>query len=168
MIKRVIILALILSLFANISFAELEVSSMTDDELKAIITLCSSELRSRHTVEEEGILIFDQGGMRLYQIGEAEITFRGRISIPVMIYNDLEINAALSPTWVVCNGYSIGGNCGSSLPPKSKKESILDFSSEDLKLSSLDEIDSFIFGWSIYSFDVGSVLQTESEEHRFW
>lgn len=170
MIKRLAIFVLLLSLFSNLAFAELDVSSLTDEELKAIISKCSDELRSRHTTQEDGVLLFNQGGMRLYQIGEAEINPRGRINIPVMIYNDLEISASLNPVSVICNGIAVNGYCGSSLPPQSKSEAMLDFSTENLGLTSINDVESLTFGWSIYSLDKpGTVLEpTEAEEQRFW
>ena len=170
MIKRVAIFVLLLSLFANLAFAELDVSSLTDDELKAIISQCSAELRSRHTTQEDGVLLFDQGGMRLYQTGEAEINPRGRINIPVMVCNDLEISASLNLVSVVCNGFAVNGYCGSTIPPQSKAKNTLDFSTEDVGLTSVEDIESLIFGWEIYSIEKPGVVlgPTEREEHRFW
>ena len=167
--KKIIVLLLASMLLFSTVFAETDVKSMSDDELKSLIQLCANELREWHTTDE-GVLLFEEGGMRLYQTGEATISSNGRIKIPVVVCNDLELSASLNPVNVACNGFTIQGYCGSVVQPKSKMITELDFATGDLALKSLEDVDSLIFGWSIYSLEKpGTVLEpTERTEQRFW
>lgn len=163
----ILILALLLPAAALSDLPD--VTSFSDQELKDLISACSHELIARNTVDPEGILLFDDAGIRLYQIGEAYIE-RGRIEVPCMMYNDLDIGASVSPISVVCNGYAIHGYTGGELPPQSKMECELDFATASLVLESLDDVYSLIFSWQIYSLEKPGVVYTqeEREEHRFW
>lgn len=157
--KKIIVLLIACMLLFSSAFAESDVKSMSDDELKSLIQLCANELRERH-MTDEGVLLFDEGGMRLYQTGEATIDDFGRIKIPVVVCNDLELSASLDPVNVACNGFTVQGYCGATVQPKSKMITELDFATEELALKSLKDVDSLIFGWSIYSLEKpGTVLE---------
>ena len=163
----ILAVAMLLPCFA---VGDVDVSCMTDQELKDLIMACSAELRERmKTTDPEGILLFNESGVRLYQLGNAYIE-RGRIKIPCMMYNDLEYGASVSPISVVCNDYAVGGYTGGELPAKSRGKCELDFATADLELKSLDEVYSLIFAWQIYSLEKPGIVYTspEREEHRFW
>lgn len=146
-----------------------DVTGMTDQELKDLISACSRELMARNTVEPEGIVLFDEAGIRLYQTGDAYIE-RGRIKVPCAMYNDLDITASVSPINVSCNSYSTFGYSGSELQPHSWAKCELDFATSELELKSLDEVISLLFSWQIYSLEKPGIVyeQKEREEHRFW
>ncbi len=160
---------LIAIMLFSVASAETNVKNMSDEELKSLISLCANELMERNTTDE-GILLFNQGGMRVFQTGDAELSDAGRIKIPVVVYNDLELSASINPVNVSCNGLTVQGYCGSTVQPKTKMVTELDFATSDLGLKSLDDVNSLIFGWSIYSLDKpGLVLEpTERTEQRFW
>lgn len=169
--KKIISIIMILAIaLPTIAIADVDVKSMTDQELKDLISACSHELMSRNNSEPDGILLFDNEGIRLYQIGDAYL-YRGRIRVPCMMFNDREdYNASVSPVFAACNGYAVYGSAGSGIPPQSKVKCELDFATDDIELTSLNDVYSLIFGWQIYSLTKPGVIYgpTEREEHRFW
>jgi hypothetical protein len=168
--RKLLSIILAMVLLPIVAMADLDVAGMTDQELKDIITACSAELMARHKTEPDGILLFDQGGFRMYQTGDAYIDRNGRLEIPVIIYNDLEVAASLTVRDVTCNGFNCNGYLYSKLQPQSKVKCEFDFSTEDVGLTSVDDIDSLIFRWYIWSSEDKSInFETEErEEHRFW
>ena len=168
--KKLLATILIIVLLPIAALADLpDVTGMTDQELKDLISACSKELMARNTVEPEGIVLFDEAGIRLYQTGDAYIE-RGRIKVPCAMYNDLDIMASVSPINVSCNSYSTFGYSGSELQPHSWAKCELDFATSELELKSLDEVISLLFSWQIYSLEKPGIVyeQKEREEHRFW
>ena len=169
--KKLLAIILVVAMMLPIAaLADLpDVTGMTDQELKDLISACSKELMARNTVEPEGIVLFDEAGIRLYQTGDAYIE-RGRIKVPCAMYNDLDIMASVSPINVSCNSYSTFGYSGSELQPHSWAKCELDFATSELELKSLDEVISLLFSWQIYSLEKPGIVyeQKEREEHRFW
>lgn len=171
MFKRLFCVLASLLFLCSVSFAEIDVSSMSDSELKELIAECSNELRKRAASDDPaGIVLFDQGGMRLYQIGDAYLNSSGRLTVPCLLFNDTESStASLDPVFAECNGVSVNGYLGSWVSPQSSANVELDFATEDLQLKSIDDIFSLSFQWQIYAVGEGVLLLTpESEEHRFW
>ncbi len=171
MFRRFLIIMVTVVLLCSSALADVDVSGMTDQELKDLLSDCSAELRKRAaSTDPEGVLLFDQGGMRLYQTGDAFISDSGRLKIPVTLCNDLESStASLSPVFVVCNGVATSGNIGPWIPPQSMTVTVLDFATEDCSIDSLDDVFSLVFQWQIYAAGEGVLLETpERDEHRFW
>lgn len=170
MFLRFLILMVTVVLLCSSALADVDVSGMSDQELKDLISDCSAELRKRAASSDPvGVLLFDQGGMRLYQTGDAFID-SGRLKVPVTLFNDLETStASLSPVFVVCNGVATSGDIGPWIPPQSMTVTVLDFATEDCSIDSLDDVFSLVFQWQIYAAGEGVLLETpERDEHRFW
>ena len=171
MFRRFLILIISAALLCSTALAEVDLSGLTDQELKDLISGCSAELRKRAASSDpEGVLLFDQGGIRLYQTGDAFIDDSGRIKVPVTLFNDLEAStASLSPVFVVCNGVAVSGDIGPWIPPQSMTVTEMDFATMDVGLHSLDDVFSLVYQWQIYAAGEGVLLETlEREEHRFW
>ncbi len=171
MIKRFFIFILSLALLVSTAFAEVDISSMTDLELKSLADTISSELRSRNfSQDENGIEIISEGGFRIYQVGDAYLSSSGRLKVPVLVYNDLDVSASFSFVNASCNDFVVQGYCYTTFPPKTKAFEELDFSSEDAGLSDVKDIFSLRFSWRIYCPDTRSYAyeHTEIEEFRFW
>ena len=168
--KKLIATILIIILLPIAAMADLpDVTGMTDQELKDLISACSQELRARNTSEPEGILLFEYEGARIYQTGKAEINFMGYLEIPVAIYNDMDIGISFGMDNVTCNGWDIyGSSVGASA--KAKKKDTLMFSVPDAEVKSMDQIDSLRFKWTVTNTETYMFIfkQEEQEEHRFW
>lgn len=164
-----IVLALAMILPA-VAMADLpDVSGLSDQELKDLIAACSTELRERNTTEPEGILLFEYEGARIYQTGKAEINILGYLQIPVAIYNDSDTNLSIGVDNVVCNGWDIMG-IGEGASAHAKKKGDLNFTVDDADVTSVDQIESLRFIWTVTNTDNYRFIykQQEPEEHRFW
>ena len=173
--KKLLALILVLALaMPAVSLAEfdimslLDLSTMTDEALRGMINLCSAELMTRHKVDPDGILILDQDNVRVYQTGDAYISY-GFLRIPVAIVNDNDFEAWVGPDDAKCNGWDIYSS-GDSASGKGKKKGNLAFNLSDAEIESIDQIESLEFKWSISNFDkfVSVYKDAEREEHRFW
>lgn len=169
--KKLIATILIIVMLPIVALADLpDVTGMTDQELKDLISACSQELRARNTVEPDGILLFDAGGMRMYQSGDAYIDQQGMLCVPVIICNDLDENAAISLEDETCNGWDIFSQGGAETKAKSKKKAEMYFWVNDANVTDISQIESLRFRWTVFSMDSVETLYEaeEIEEHRFW
>lgn len=147
-----------------------DVASMSDQELKDMIALCSSELQKRSATPDGWILLFEYEGAAIYQIGEAEISStKYFLNIPVAVVNDSDQTIKFSPSRITCNGWEIDGNtCGANA--HSKKMDTLSFYIEyAYQIEALEDITSLQFAWTAYDWDFKALFREEEvSEHRFW
>lgn len=168
--KLITIILAVAMLLPAIALADLpDVTAFTDQELKDLISACSAELMARNTSEPEGTLLFEYEGARIYQTGDAEIGFVGYLQIPIAIYNDMDIGVSISVDKAVCNGWDIYG-LGEGASPHAKKKGTLTFAVNDADVTSLDQIESLRFIWTVTNTENYMYIykQPEPEEHRFW
>lgn len=171
--KKLIAIVLILAvamLLPCFAVGDVDVSGMTDHELKDTIAACAAELRIRHETTPDGILLFDAGGMRMYQTGDAYINNQGLLMVPVTICNDLDERAAILFEEETCNGWDIMSNGGAETKPKSKKKAEITFWVNDADVKEISEIESLSFKWTVFSMESATVLyeQENAEQYRFW
>lgn len=169
--KKLITIILALVMFIPVvSLADLpDVTAMSDQELKDLISAASAELMARNASDPEGTLLFEYEGARIYQTGNAEINFMGYLQIPVAVYNDMDIGISFGTDAVTCNGWDIYGSSAGATA-KAKKKDTLTFKVDDAEITSLDQIDSLRFKWTVTNTETYMYIykQEESEEHRFW
>lgn len=169
--KKLITIILILALAVPaLALADLpDVTGMTDQELHDMISACSAELMARSTTEPDGTLLFEYEGTKVYQTGEAEISFIGYLQIPIAIYNDSDTAVSIGVDNVICNGWEIIGFCESA-SAHAKKKGTLTFAVDSADVTSIDQIESLKFIWTVTNEDTFMYIykQTEPEEHRFW
>lgn len=168
--RKLIIAILILSMLPIVAFADVDVTAMTDQELKDLISACSAELLTRIETEPEGTLLFNEGGMRAYQTGEAYIDNQGLLRVPVTICNDLDERAAIMPKDETCNGWDIMSNGGAETKAKSKKKGEFTFWVNKADVTDISQIVSLSYRWTVFSMESVKTVyeQEEPEEHRFW
>ena len=167
--KKLIATILIIILLPIAALADLpDVTGMTDQELKDLISACSQELMTRNTSEPEGILLFEMDGFKVFQTGAAEIS-SGFMRIPVTLYNENDFGVSISPYETNCNGWDIWSG-GGSVSANAKSKETLSFSVEDAEVTEIDQIESLKFVWLVYNTDTYDEIyeQKEKEEHRFW
>lgn len=167
--KILSIILLFVLLIPSVSSTESVVSSRTDQELKDMIALCSSELRSRHKNPDGWILIFEYSDIKVYQIDDAEI-FLGSLLVPVAIVNDSNRDILLCTEDCLCNGWEIySGSISAKMNTKKKETLSFELSESDAK--SIDQIISLQFRWNLIDTTEKAVSifeQDEREEHHFW
>ena len=168
--KKLITTILILALAVpSLALADLpDVTGMTDQELHDMISACSAELMARSTTEPDGTLLFEYDGFRVYQTGEAVLSGK-KITIPVLMINDRDVETSVGIRDAVCNGWEIDIRTGSGLVEKSKRrDEIVITLTDDINLTSLDEIESLVFRWTATEGIMYVFKEEERTEHRFW
>ena len=162
------LLALVLFL-SSFALADYDVKSMSDAELKELISACSAELRARETVPPDWILIYDYRSVQIYQTGAAEISIFGDyLNIPVAVINNNDYPVLISIKDAKINGWEVYSS-GCSASANSKKKDDISFSIDAAFVKSIDQIDSISFAWKfINSDDTKDHYQHDSEEYRFW
>ena len=152
-----------------ISRSETDVTSMSDQELKDMITSCSDELRNRAKIPEQWILIFEYESIKIYQIDDATISSNKIISVPVAIINDMDFDIYVTTVDEQINGWEVSG-WGYSVSHNAKKKTELRFFADDAFVNSLDDVVSLKFSWWVQNDTESKYIykQEEAEEHRFW
>ena len=167
--KKLIATILIIIMLPIAALADLpDVTGMTDQELKDLISACSQELRARNTSEPEGILLFEMNGFKMFQTGDAYIS-SGFMRIPVALYNENDFGVSISPYKTNCNGWDIWSD-GGDVSANAKSKEFLSFSVDEADVIEIDQIESLKFVWKVYDTNTYHDIydQKEPEEHRFW
>lgn len=167
--KKLIATILIVTLLPIAALADLpDVTGMTDQELKDLISACSQELRARNTSEPEGILLFEMDGFKVFQTGAAEIS-SGFMRIPVTLYNENDFGVSINPYKANCNGWDIWSG-GGDVSANARSKETLTFSVEEAEVTEIDQIESLKFIWKVYNTNTYDDIynQKDPEEHRFW
>lgn len=171
MFKRLLSLLFVLVLLCSSALADIDVSSMTDAELKNLMSLCAYELRSRAASEDpEGILLLDQGGMKLYQVGDASLNVSsGMIEIPVLVVNDSDEEMFCGMDDVICNGVEVDLMSGTMTTAKARQNVSMYLMASDVGLKSLDDVYNLSGRWYVMNTRGDYLYQQEDpEEIRFW
>lgn len=167
--KKLFIFILIMSLICPVfALSEIDVASMSDNELKEMISLCSDELRNRAKTPDEWILIFEYESIKIYQIGEATIGSKKIISIPVAIINDMDFDVYISTNYELCNGWEISG-WGYGVMANAKKKTELHFFADDAFIEELEDVKSLRFAWCVKNDSTNEYIlrQKEAEEYSY-
>lgn len=169
--KKLITVVLIIAMLLPVAaMADLpDVTALSDQELKDLVSAASAELMARNASDPEGTLRYEYEGARIYQTGPAEINFLGYLEIPVAVYNDMDFSISFGMDTVTCNGWDIYGDSAGASAKAKKKESLM-ISLADADVTAIDQIDSFRFKWTVTNTETYMYIykQEESEEHRFW
>lgn len=168
--KKIIAFFLLITfLFPVIALSEFDYSSMTNEELKEIISLCSAELRARETIDPDWVLLFDCDTVKIYQYDNAEISIFGSLRVPVVVINEMDYDIIVSIKKAKCNGWEIYSD-GPSASAQSKKKDTLSFSVDEAFVESIDQINSLEFIWNVIirKEKAETYYTSEPEEHCFW
>jgi len=147
--KRILSLIVAIVLIVPvISFADIDISSLTDQELRYIIDLCTSELQSRAKLDSKGFLLLSHSGVEIYQTKTPSIDYVGYLRVPISIYNDTDDDLYIYLTNAKCNGWDIySGLCQVSGRGKTKEELVFKVSDADAK--SFSDILTLCFTYEI-------------------
>lgn len=164
--KRIFAIILLLSMLCTAALAELDVTSMTDEELRAAIAACTQELSSR-SATEKGTLLYQDEHFSVYQTAQAYLTGNGRVQIPVTIYNDYDQVVWIKPEYCTVNGFTVQGYGLMNIVPHSAIIGELDFATEKLNLTGTDGM-SVSFQWKVLDEKYKDILLTQDRyEYHF-
>ena len=167
--KKLITIILALSmLIPAVSLADLpDVTVLSDQELKDLITAASAELIARNADGSAGTLVFECEGVKLYQIGEPRLS-SDYMYIPVAVYNDLDYELTFMPNAAKINGWEVYSS-GVTVVAKAKKKGEISFKISDADVKETSQIESLRMSWQIFNQETWDIMKvSEEEEYRFW
>lgn len=166
--KLITIILAMAMLLPAVALADLpDITSLSDQELKDLIEVCSAELASRDTAKAEETLLFDQDGVKLYQTDEAYV-YDEYLYVPVAIHSEKDFELSLGMENVKINGWETYSN-GVFVIAGAKKKDKLTFKIADADINEISQIESLEFSWVVFNNETWEFLyRGEIEEHRFW
>ena len=164
--NRILSIVLLLSLLCSPVLAELDIKSMSDEELRDTIAACSAELRNRSQTDK-GTLLYQGESFSVYQTSPAYLSSTGRVEIPVTIYNNYDQIVWIAPEHCTINGFTVQGYGLINIVAHSAIIGELDFATEKLGLTSAENL-SVSFQWKVLDEKYKQLLLTEERfEYHF-
>lgn len=157
--KRILAIILLMSVIVVPAFAEIDPASMTDEELRATIAACTSELSSRAQTDK-GILLYQDENFSIYQTADPYLSSSGRVKIPVTAYNNSDQVVWISPDYCTVNGFTVQGYGLINIVPHSAIMGELDFASEKLGLTTVENL-SLSVQWKVLDEKYKVVMLTK-------
>ncbi len=149
----VLVLAALLA-FCGIATAEMDYSSMTDEELHAILDGVRAELARRETAAGGTDAVFEEQGVSFYYTGEVE--FFGStglmLSLGTNVINDSDKNIDIFATGLTVNGLSFPDSWVKDIPAGQSGNKSLIFTTKG-EFETLDIIDDLTATYKIIDSD---------------
>ncbi len=169
--KKLFALVLAMLMICGSAFAEIDWSSMTDDEIKAAIEAAQAELAARKPADaedgsikiEDGLVLFDSNGVTATVKGEPWLQDYGErqyVYFTVVVSNESDIEISLSPDECSCNGWESTGFGTGFLSAGKKTKDDWYFYVTDAEIHSLDEIEEFKFEIFLYDSSTYKTIKT--------
>lgn len=153
--KKILVLVLAaLFAFCGVATAELDYSSMTDDELHAILDGVRAELAKRETAAGGADAVFEEQGVSFYFTGDIE--FFGStglmLSFGTNVINDSDRNIDIMAKGICVNGLSFPDSWVKDIPAGQSGNKSLIFTTKG-EFETLDVIDDLTATYRIIDSD---------------
>lgn len=164
--KKWIALILVFALMSTVALAsENDWSSMTDDDIRAIIAEAQDELAKRTPIAEgtlpiaDGTVLINQNGILVTLTGKVE-TMGSIMKLEVIIENKGTEPIYVNVTGSSINGWEVFGAGVADIGAGKKKKGDLMFTLEDADISSPTEIEELELTLSVANADTWSTMFT--------
>jgi len=106
--KLVSVILVLVTLFCTAAVAEgIDLSVMTEEELKALIDEARLELVKYHPEAAEGTILYEDENITITYTGPLELDEYGYLYVPVIVENHSDKNLSVILQNVSCNGWAI-------------------------------------------------------------
>ena len=134
------------------ALAELDLSTMSDDELTALIADAQQELNSRKATDEtEQPVLYDDNGIKWYITGYDMSSWSSYLTIDCVVENESNVDITLSVDTLTVNGWDVSSWFYAQVSAGKKTKEELSFDLEDANISGVDEITSMEAAFKIYN-----------------
>ena len=164
----VAILALFMLFGSTVGFAEgIDLSGMSEEELKNLIDAARLEMTKYHPVIEEGMILYEDENIKMTYTGTMEIDMFDQLVLKVIVENNSEHNLIISCGNVSCNGWSIW-DASIDVPAKKKAKTELTFMDavESAELTAVEDVQDI--ECDIYYFDEDTWENIIEPVHVIW
>lgn len=138
-----IIVALILVLSStSIAFAEVDYSTMSNEELYSILNAVREELFERELTLSPDEVLIENDVVKMYidKSKDIEFTSRNYLVIPVVLVNKTEDEISFQSDSAMVNGWECYASIG-NISAAGQKRSTLEINCEGAEITSIDEIE---------------------------
>ena len=158
--KKILVLVLAALLaFCGVATAEMDYSSMTDDELHAILDGVRAELARRETAADDTSSVFEAEGITLYYTGDLELTGSTglMLSAQTKVINNSQRNVKIFVTGLTVNGLIFNDSWINTVPAGQTGNMALFFPTNG-EFESVDIIDDLMATYKIYDADTNEKI----------
>lgn len=134
------------------ALAELDLSTMSDEELTTLIADAQQELNSRKTTDQaEQPVLYDDNGVKWYITGYDMSSWSSYLTINCVVENESNVDITLSVDTLTVNGWDVSSWFYAQVSAGKKTKEELSFDFEDASISGVDEITSMEATFRIYN-----------------
>lgn len=155
--KLLVLLLAVLLAFCGVATAELDYSSMTDDELHAAINAARNELVRRELIAAKDVVIVDQDGVQMYMTGNNEVNVLDNgdawLYIEFVVVNDADISINLLVEQSTVNGWDVHGDGMGATSAGAKQKVRMRMKVSDGEVTSLEEIEDIVVAYTLFDSD---------------
>ena len=142
--KVLSILICIILLPYTIATANTDYTTMTDDELKQVVSLVRNELVKRSLVNDDKVIVFDQDNVSMYLTGGyKEWNYKDKyyVDIEMVIINNTDHKVTFIAQQSSVNGWDTESSTPGPVSAGKKKKDRMVFSLSDAEITSYKEIE---------------------------
>lgn len=140
--------------------AEVDLASMTDDEIQNLIDAGRNVLLERSLVADGKTLVFEQDGISLYLMGDMNISSSGFLYVKAIIVNDSNTTVSLTNNACSINGWMTFMNGFGAVAPGKKASGELSFDVRDTDIASVEDIEEIEFCIDVFDKDTPKIWFT--------
>lgn len=157
--KLIAVILVALLAFCGVATAEMDYSSMTDDELHAILDGVRAELARRETVSGDTSSVFEEEGVTLYYTGDLELTGSTglMLSVQTKVVNNSQRNIKIFVTGLTVNGLVFNDSWINTVPAGQTGNMALFFPTNG-EFESVDIINDLMATYKIYDADTNEKI----------
>lgn len=160
--KKLISIVLTLLLVGSLALAEADFTSMTDDELHALVDGARIELTKRELSAAADTVILEQDGVTVYLTGENRTSSDGKyIYVGVVIINENDFTITLMNNATQVNGWmSFMNNMAGSVAPGARAKGELQIKVDGTDAASIEEVQEVTLVVDIFDKDTPTTVST--------
>lgn len=159
--KRFLAVLLGLILVFSAATAEVDLASMSNEELLSLMSEAKNELISRNATEASKVFIVDQDNVKIYLTGNNYVK-SGELRIEVVFINNTDKSLSVLSNGFVVNGWEISyPGIISETSPGAKNKDTFEVKMEDAEMSDITELESIQF--SLRTFESSSKKSVDLE-----
>lgn len=129
--------------------AEMDLKSMTNEELLAILSAVQNELYERNHTNDSKLVLFDQDGMQVYLTGITQEY--GYLKFEAVFINDTDRTLSIHNKSCTLNGWDVYCGIIGSTSAHSKKKDTFSINMEDADITKIADFQTIT--WDFYAFD---------------
>lgn len=148
-----ILVVMVLALYSVSALAEIDVASMSTDELHRVVDTARNELVKRELTAAGDTVLFDQDGASAYLTGQVSVNEIGNLVMEAVFVNNTDKTLALTVDNASINGWTVFTMGITDTMPGSRTKGCLEFTLSDASISTLDEVKDVTICFNVFDTD---------------